>query len=309
MGALQLVAVAALLGAVLFAIYALRTDALAAVAARRTLRRPATWLVGGTATVLVLAVGVPFVYLRLASGPGAKPLTFAALTPGPTTTLPLSAPSVDGATTARASTAFADRRAHGVGPAGTSRTVGAASPTAGSAGVDSSIAGQWSVGAGSQAGYSIDDTAMGQTQRVVGRTSDVSGAMAIVGSTVTSTRAVVNMRTVTCHCVHDTRYRQLMETDRYPTSMFELTKPISLAAIPAQGAVTTVPITGNFTLHGVTRSVNFSLKATRLGARIAVNGSIPIKLSDYNIQSPNAGAMGGLSNCDIDLLIAFDRTG
>jgi hypothetical protein len=50
-------------------------------------------------------------------------------------------------------------------------------------------------------------------------------------------------------------------------------------------------------------------KATRIGARIAVNGSIPVKLSDYNIQSPNAGAMGGLSNCDIDLLIAFDRAG
>jgi hypothetical protein len=30
-------------------------------------------------------------------------------------------------------------------------------------------------------------------------------------------------------------------------------------------------------------------------------------LSDYNIQNPN-NAMGGLSNCDIDLLIAFDKT-
>jgi polyisoprenoid-binding protein YceI len=220
----------------------------------------------------------------------------------------LSAPS-DGATTPRASTAFADTSsARDAGAAAPSRDVRAAGPAAGSAGVDTSLAGQWTVGTGTQAGYSIDDTAMGQTQRVVGRTSDVSGTMTIVGSTVTAARAVVNMRTVTCRCIHDTKYRQLMETDKYPTSTFELTKPIALATIPAPGAVTTVPITGNFTLHGVTRSVAFSLKATRIGARIAVNGSIPVKLSDYNIQSPSAGSMGGLSNCDIDLLIAFDRT-
>src|SRR5438445_349788 len=30
--------------------------------------------------------------------------------------------------------------------------------------------------------------------------------------------------TVTCHCMHDAKYRQLMETDKYPTSTFVLTQ-------------------------------------------------------------------------------------
>jgi hypothetical protein len=53
-GAWQLVAIVALVSVVLFTIHALRTDAAAAIGARRALRRPATWLVGVPATVLVL---------------------------------------------------------------------------------------------------------------------------------------------------------------------------------------------------------------------------------------------------------------
>jgi polyisoprenoid-binding protein YceI len=173
---------------------------------------------------------------------------------------------------------------------------------------DAGLDGGWKVGPRSQAGYSIDDTVMGQSTRVVGRTSDVTGTMALAGTTVTATHVVVNMQTVTCHCVHDVKYRQLLETDKYPTSTFDLTKPIVLPSIPAQGVVITVPVTGNFTIHGVTRSVNFTMKATRTGARVAVNGSVPVNLKDYNVQQPSAGSMGGIGDCDIDLLLAFDHT-
>jgi polyisoprenoid-binding protein YceI len=168
------------------------------------------------------------------------------------------------------------------------------------------IDGAWAIGAGTQARYGIDDTAMGQTSRVVGTTQQVTGTMQIVGTAVTATRAVVNMASVTCHCVHDMKYRQMLDVAKYPTSMFVLTDPISLAALPAQGAVITVPVTGNFTIHGVTRSVTFNVQATRLGSRIGVKGTIPVKLSDYNISAPNAGSFGGLSNCDIELLLGFD---
>src|SRR2546423_5940258 len=135
-GAWQVVAVAALVSVVVFAVYALRTEAPAAVAARRALRRPATWLVGAPATVLVLAVGVPFIYLRLAAGPTSGPLTFADLGPVPTTALPPSTPSLGNAAIAPAAAAPADPGgAHNVGPAAAARSGASSVGGGGAAGV------------------------------------------------------------------------------------------------------------------------------------------------------------------------------
>ena len=265
------------------------------------LRRRSTWLVGVPGLALLLVVGGPFVYTQMMNASAPKPLSLADLGAVPTTVAPRAAPGSGGPTTTVAagtqpvvSAAIASRIARAAGPL-------TAAPVA-----VSPIAGSWRVGSGTQAGYSVDDTVMGQTARVVGRTGDVTGTMAIDGTTVNAVRVVVNMRTVTCHCVHDNKYRQMLETDKYPRSTFELTKPIEVGAMPPPGAVVSFPVTGNFTIHGVTRAVGFTVKATRIGERIGVNGSIPVKLSDYNIQNPN-NAMGGLSNCQIDLLIAFDR--
>ncbi|HZQ84776.1 MAG TPA: YceI family protein, partial [Acidimicrobiales bacterium] len=170
------------------------------------------------------------------------------------------------------------------------------------------LTGTWTVGHGTQARYGVDDTVMGQTSRVVGATPDVTGSIQIHDLTVTATRIVVNMQTVTCNCAHDSKYRQMLEVDKYPTSQFDLTQPIVLPQIPPDGQVITVPVTGNFTIHGVTRSVSFTLQALRQAGRVAVNGTIPVKFEDYNIQNPN-NAFGSVSNCDIEFLVAFDKTG
>src|SRR5205807_9530236 len=111
-----------------FAVHALRTGAPAAVAARRALRRPTTWVVGAPATVLALAVGVPFIYLRLAAGPTSGPLRFADLGPGPTAALPRSTLSLGNAAIAPTGAASADPSGgHNVGPATAARSAGGAS--------------------------------------------------------------------------------------------------------------------------------------------------------------------------------------
>ena len=122
---------------------------------------------------------------------------------------------------------------------------------------------------GSQAGYRTYETVFGQRTAVVGRTHDVTGTMHIVGSTVQSTRVVVNMKTVTCNCVHDVAFHnQLMETNTYPTSTFVLTRPIVLPSIPADGVVISVPVTGNFTMKGRTHEQTFQLSARRDAGRL-----------------------------------------
>jgi polyisoprenoid-binding protein YceI len=150
---------------------------------------------------------------------------------------------------------------------------------------------------------------MGQTSKVVGRTNQVTGTMQVADQTVTAVQIVVDMRSVSCGCVHDSKYRDLMDTDQYPTSSFVLTTPIALASIPAEGVVVQVPVTGRFTIHGTTRTERFTLSALRRAGTIAVNAVVPVQLGDYGIESPNAGALGGLSNAAIELLVAFRPAG
>ena len=165
--------------------------------------------------------------------------------------------------------------------------------------------GGYRVGAGSEARYGIDDTVMGNRSRVVGRTQQVTGTMTIARQVVTAVRVVVDMRSVRCSCVHDQKYQELLDTQHYPTSQFDLTTPIPITSIPADGVVVRIPVTGQLTIHGRTRTQSFPLSAARRNGVIAVNGTIPVTLSDYDIDQPNAGPFGGIDNADIELLIAF----
>jgi len=167
--------------------------------------------------------------------------------------------------------------------------------------------GSWTVGAGSQAGYSLDDTAFGQTNRVVARTKQVTGSMTIVGSTLTTTRITVDMASVMCHCVHDSKYRQFLETDKYPNSVFELTVPISLTTVPAPNQIITVPI--NRQLHHPRRDSLSDVHAEGHPHRRSHRTERQPPDTDVGLQhSPTQRrSFGGVSNCDIDLLIAFDR--
>jgi polyisoprenoid-binding protein YceI len=281
-----------------------RADAALVGDARAALRRPVTWLVGVPALAVTLLVGLPYLYLQSVGSAPARPLTFADLGLGPgqegTTT---STTSGAGPTTSSVPAPGAPV----VAGATVSRSAGPAAVAAPPVAAGPDVSGGWAVGKGTQARYRINDNVMGQTSEVVGTTPDVTGTMRIEGATVTAAKVVVNMQTVTCNCVHDSKYHDMLDTDVYPTSSFELTRPIALGAIPAEGQVIHTPVTGNFTIHGVTREVSFALDAVRQAGRVAVNGRIPVKLEDYNIESPDGGPFGSLSDCFIELLVAFDR--
>ena len=284
------------------AVHETRTNRVLVADARRALHRPLTWIVGVPALAVTFLVGAPYLYLQSIGGPSAKPLTFADLAMAPVTGPTTSVAPTDPAASASATAPGASTTAPPVATKGT----GGSTPAAGAPTVASEVAGSWAVGKGSQARYKVDDTVMGQTEEVVGTTPDVAGTMTIADNTVTAVKIVVNMQTVSCKCQHDSKYHDMLDTDVYPTSTFELTKPIALPATPPDGQVINVPVTGNFTIHGVTRQVDFTLAALRQGGRIAVNGSIPVKFEDYNIENPS-GPFAGLSDCKIEFLVAFDR--
>jgi polyisoprenoid-binding protein YceI len=218
-------------------------------------RRWALWLAGGAAAVVVLAVGGTFIYFHFISGPTPAPLSLK--TSGSTPT--------------------AGNSSAGNSPAGSS--------SAGS----SSVTGSWNVAAGSVVGYRVQEVLFGQNHTAVGRTSTITGHITISGSTVTAGAFTVRMATITSDASErDAQFRgRIMDTSSYPTGTLTLTRPISLAPLPAIGAVRSYTASADLTLHGHTRQVTFPLTAERTAQGIEVSGSIPVVFADWGIPNPS----------------------
>ena len=179
--------------------------------------------------------------------------------------------------------------------ASTSTTSGSSK---GSASTSSSLNGNWNVGAGSMAGYRVQEVLVGQNATAVGRTSKIWGSLAIAGSTVTKGTFTVDMASV----VSDQSERNahfdgsIMDVSQYPTASLTLTAPIELGTIPAVGAVAHYNAVGDLDMHGVTKSVSFPVTAERVGSSIDVLADVPITFSEWNIANPSIGGFVTTSN-------------
>jgi polyisoprenoid-binding protein YceI len=153
------------------------------------------------------------------------------------------------------------------------------------------IDGTWRVAAGSQAGYRVHEMLAGQSTTAVGRTSQVSGSIVVAGNTVSAGSVTVDLDSVASdETRRDNKFRTgIMDTAEYPTATFTMTSPATLPSIPGAGQVISVPVTGDLTVHGVTRPVTVTLNASRSGSALNVQGSITVAFADYGVQAPNAG--------------------
>jgi polyisoprenoid-binding protein YceI len=241
------------------------------------------WLIGAIVVLVVLGVGGPFVYIHFFNGS-----TPAALS------LPTASSSVSSS------------------PGGTTIPSGTAAASTAASG---SLAGTYRVGSGSVVGYRVNEVLLGQSTTAVGRTTSVTGHLTIAGSTATAAAFSVPMDTV--HSDKSERDGQfdgrIMDVSQYPTGTFTLTSPIDLAPLPATGVIKSYTADGQLTLHGVTRTVTFTLTAERStakdgGTQIEVAGDIPVLFSDYNIQNPSVG--GFVTTQDhglLEFLLVFSK--
>ncbi len=116
-----------------------------------------------------------------------------------------------------------------------SSTSSTASPSKGSASPSSSLDGNWNVGAGSMAGYRVQEVLVGQNATAVGRTSKIWGSLAIAGSTVTKGTFTVDMASV----VSDQSERNarfdgsIMDVSQYPTATLTLSRANRLGGDPS----------------------------------------------------------------------------
>jgi polyisoprenoid-binding protein YceI len=164
----------------------------------------------------------------------------------------------------------------------------ASTPAAG--GPVGDLSGDWTVGGSSYAGYRVDEVLNGTPVTVNGRTDAVTGDITVAGSQVTKGTMTVDVTKIATDQPPRDAYFQdeAMETGDFPTATFTLTQPIAADGVEA-GVPATYDVTGDLTLHGVTKSVTAQMQASFTSDGGQIVGSIPITFQDFGVQAPSLG--------------------
>ena len=181
--------------------------------------------------------------------------------------------------------------------AGAAASSGPAASAGPATSFDGVVAGTWKVTTGSQAGYRVRERLanLPAESDAIGRTDKVSGTITLAtsGSTTSLAAGTITVDTTSLasdKAQRDNRLRREgLETDRFPTATFKLTRPVQVPAAALAGTTSDVTLTGDLTLHGVTKSVSIPAKARLVNGTVQVAGSIGFALSDYAMTAPNVG--------------------
>lgn len=240
-------------------------------------RRKSTYFVGVPLLILIAVIAGPFVYIHFIEGPAPKKLSFDSVT----------------TTTAKAG----------------SKT-GSTTTTSGADVSSASLDGTWKIGRGTQVGYRVKEVLFGQNTTAVGRTIAVTGNLTIADTNVPAADFSVDLTKVRSDQGNrDNQFQgRIMDTAKFPTATFKLTSPIALDSIPKDKVEVTKSATGDLTLHGTTKSVTFDLTARRDGDKVEVNGSIPVRFSDYDIPNPTFGPATTEDNGTLEFILAFAKS-
>jgi polyisoprenoid-binding protein YceI len=178
-------------------------------------------------------------------------------------------------------------------------------------GAPASLDGAWTVRSEepTQAGMRIKESFLSglADHTAVGRTSSVEGSLTIDGASVSEGSFTVDLTSLEftdapagLDVANRSRAMQDagLQTDEFPDTTFELTEPIELGEVPAAGETITAQATGDLTLHGVTKSVTFSVDAQLVDGEIEVATTDPVEivLTDYEIEAPVQGPVAEVAD-------------
>ncbi|MEQ1873784.1 MAG: YceI family protein [Ilumatobacteraceae bacterium] len=171
------------------------------------------------------------------------------------------------------------------------------------------VDGGWRIVEGSEVGYRVEESINGFDTTANGRTTDVSGNFSIEGAQVTTGEFYVNMTTFSSdEGRRDNAFNgRIMDVDTFPTATMVLTEPIDFGEVPADGTTISATATGDLTLHGVTKSVTFTVEATFQSGRVGVLGQIPIVFADYDIPNPSNASISTEDSGLLEFVLIFDR--
>ena len=109
-----------------------------------------------------------------------------------------------------------------------------------------------------------------------------SGSLVANGMKVTGGEFVIDMKSIVCTDITDAEYNKkfighittgdFFEEEKFPTSTFKITK------------VDGTNLTGDLTLHGVTKSITFPAKVSMVGGKATATASIPVDRTDFGVK-------------------------
>ncbi|MBD5785631.1 YceI family protein [Cellulosimicrobium terreum] len=146
--------------------------------------------------------------------------------------------------------------------------------------------GVWDVGAGSFAGYRLDEVLRGENVTVTGRTEDVTGSVTLDAGSLTDAEVVVDMASVATDAPPRDEYFRgtALQVSEFPTATFALTEPV-----PVPEAAGAVELTGDLTIHGVTQPVTVDAEIGGSDEEVQVVGSVPVTFADFDVDAPSLG--------------------
>jgi polyisoprenoid-binding protein YceI len=181
----------------------------------------------------------------------------------------------------------------------------------------SGVAGTWNITTGSEAGYRVRERLanLPAESDAIGRTSDVTGSITVEanGDGARLTGGTLTVDTTTSKSDEDRRDNRLrsegLQTDQVPTATFTVTHPVDVPAAALDGTAGDLTLTGDLTLHGVTKSVEIPAQAQLVGNTMQVAGSLTFPLSDFEISPPNVGGfiLSIAEEGTLEFLVSFSK--
>jgi polyisoprenoid-binding protein YceI len=148
--------------------------------------------------------------------------------------------------------------------------------------------GEYAIPAGTQSfvGYRAQEVVFGRSQTPTGRTSDVSGALAVSGTTVDGVEVSARLAGLsTGEDRRDGRARAALGVDQFPEATFVLTEPIELTAAPEAGITVDATAVGDLTIKGITKRVSIPIEGVWDGTQIQVvtKEPFPVTFSEFGV--------------------------
>jgi polyisoprenoid-binding protein YceI len=180
----------------------------------------------------------------------------------------------------------------------TSPKASSPSPSA-AASPSGALAGSWTVGQGSLAGYRVKEQFVGQSSphEAVARTSGVSGGLTVQPSSsalqvtgISFTAQLNGLQSVDQVAGYNVSQRdrfvsRSLDVQQYPDATFKAAS-VTVPASAAAGQEVAVTVPGQLTIHGVTKDATATLKARVNGSQLDLAGSMPATMTDFGITPP-----------------------
>ena len=163
---------------------------------------------------------------------------------------------------------------------------------------------------GSEAGYRVREklAALPATSDAVGRTESVTGTVAVTrsGDQLVADSVEIEVDVSTLESNEDRRDNRIrtqgLESDEFPQATFVSTAAVSLPAGTAAGEAVKADVTGDLTIHGVTKRVTIPLDVQLTGGQGQVVGSLKFPFSDFGMSPPS---IGGFVTVESDATLEF----